>query len=249
MIEGGFKAGHFELLAEVEEKHFWFKARNKIIAWAVKRYFNDTRSILEVGCGTGIVLANLENEFPEAALTGIDLYPEGLSVAAKRITGAEFINADCLTFDFKKGFDVVGAFDVLEHLQDDDELLRRMYKWVSPGGGIVITVPQYPFLWSKVDKFACHVRRYRAKDLQKKIEAVGFNVIRRTSFVSFLMPAVFISRLKSKFAASDTAAPEFKVNPFLNRLFEKIIGFEAFLIRRGFDLPFGASLLMVAKRG
>ncbi|MFA5316813.1 MAG: class I SAM-dependent methyltransferase [Dehalococcoidales bacterium] len=249
MSGGGFKPGHFALLAGVEEKHFWFKARNRIIAWAVGRYFPDARTMLEIGCGTGIVLANLEKEFPGVEFTGVDLYPEGLKIAAARVHKAKLINADCRTFDPGKGFDAAGAFDVLEHIQDDDELLRQMHKSVKPGGGVIITVPQHPFLWSKVDEFACHVRRYRAKDLQKKMEAHGFNVVRKTSFVFFLMPAVFVSRLMAKFAASGPVEPEFGINPFLNRIFEKIAEFEGFLIRRGLDLPFGSSLLMVARRG
>lgn len=248
MSLGGFKASHYELLAKIEEKHFWFKARNRVIAWAIKRYFPDARTMLEIGCGTGIVLANLERDIPAVAFTGIDLYPEGLNIAASRVHNTRLIHADCRTFDFKGEFDVVGAFDVLEHVEDDDGLLRQMHKSVRPGGGVIITVPQHPFLWSKVDVFACHVRRYRAKDLQKMMEACGFNIIRRTSFVSFLMPLVFISRLKSKFTASHDNEPEFRIDPFLNRLFEKIIGFEAFLIRCGLNFPFGSSLLMVARR-
>src|SRR4030095_1631809 len=101
---------------------------------------------------------------------------------------------------FRGEFDVIGAFDVLEHIKEDEEVLAQMYQATRPRGGVLLTVPQHSFLWSEVDDYSRHVRRYSASELKAKVKRAGFETLRTTSFVSLLLPVMFISRLRQRSA-------------------------------------------------
>ena len=122
-----------------------------------------------------------------------------------------------------------------------------MHKALRPCGGIVLTVPQHPFLWSVADEHACHERRYTVADLKAKVKKAGFTPIRTASFVSFLLPFMMASRLMRR-PSSKKYDPfaELKINRLLNWVFECILKLEVILIRAGASLPFGGSLLLVA---
>jgi SAM-dependent methyltransferase len=121
------------------------------------------------------------------------MFPEGLAIARERVPDATFFLADARTFDAPKAYDVVGAFDVLEHIDDDAAAIGRLYVATAPGGGALITVPQHPALWSSRDEYACHVRRYRRRELIARLESAGFQIVRATSFVSLLLPLMALS--------------------------------------------------------
>ena len=113
----------------------------------------------------------------------------------------------------------------------------------------MVTVPQHPFLWSPVDEVAGHVRRYRASDLVGKIARAGFRVVRTTSFVSLLLPAMIASRLtRSSYSGTRVAAGEFGVGTTVNVVLERILDLERGLIRLGMSFPAGGSLLIVARK-
>jgi hypothetical protein len=115
---------------------------------------------------------------------------------------------------------------------------------------MLITVPQHAWLWSPLDEYAFHERRYAAQDLHQKIEAAGFSVIRSTSFVTSLLPAMMISRFLHKKVTDKKfdAAAELKISPWLNALFSRMLGAELAVIRRGIDFPIGGSRLVVARK-
>ena len=71
---GGFDEGSFQHLPLAEERSFWFRSRNSLIIWALRRYFTNAQSMLEVGCGTGFVLAGVRNAFPHIRLVGVELF-------------------------------------------------------------------------------------------------------------------------------------------------------------------------------
>ncbi|MCY7394117.1 MAG: class I SAM-dependent methyltransferase [Leptolyngbyaceae cyanobacterium CAN_BIN12] len=160
----GYEAAFFAQLSTLEAKNFWFRSRNHLIIWALKRYFPQAQSFLEVGCGTGFVLSGIEQACSQLALFGSEVFATGLGFAAHRVSRATLFQMDArLIIPFVDKFDVVGAFDVLEHIQQDVEVLKQMHQAIQPGGGIVITVPQHPWLWSQLDDIGHHVRRYRAE--------------------------------------------------------------------------------------
>lgn len=245
----GFRDDLFAELARLEAKNFWFRARNRLIQWALRRYFPEARNFLEVGCGTGFVLAGVAEALPQIKLCGSEISSAGLAHAARRVAGVELFQMDARAIPFRDEFDVIGAFDVLEHIHEDDAVLREMYCAVRPGGGIVLTVPQHAFLWSRADAHACHVRRYTARDLTAKVEAAGFQVERMTSFVSLLLPLMMASRMRQP-VANESYDPlaELKIGGVLNAVLEKIMDAEQLAIRAGLNFAAGGSLLMIARK-
>lgn len=246
MNEYGFKVDYFKELAELEEKHFWFKGRNQLIFWAFDKYFSKATHFLEVGCGTGYVLSGMAQEFPHLTLSGSELFQEGLAFAKKRLAHAQFFQLDACALPFENQFDVVGSFDVLEHIVDDVAALQQMHRSIRPGGGLILTVPQHPFLWSQQDSLACHVRRYTSTELKNKVMNAGFKIIEVISFVSLLFPFLYVSRfLKTKHA---DALAELKLPRTLNLIFETLMNLERQLIKKGVRIPFGGSLLLIAEK-
>jgi trans-aconitate methyltransferase len=246
----GFKAHYFKELAELEAGNFWFRARNKLILWALHKYSPKLKSFLEIGCGTGFVISAVAKRFPEARLSGSEYLEEGLVYARQRVPGAGFTQMDARHIPYESELDAIGAFDVLEHIEEDEAVLQQICKALKPGGMVYITVPQHRWLWSAVDEYACHARRYGADELHQKVCKAGFEIMRSTSFVSTLLPAMYLSRLlqrnKTNMDMDDVAG--LRVHPILNTLFEWLLNFELALIRTGVDLPVGGSRLLVARK-
>lgn len=243
----GFKAGYFQELFRLESAYFWFRARNRLIIWALSRYASGFHSFLEVGCGTGYVLSGIAKAYPNAHLQGSELFSEGLKFAVERQPAIHFMQMDARKIPFVDEFDVIGAFDVIEHIEEDEQALKQMYGALKVGGIMLLTVPQHKWLWSSVDEYACHVRRYTANELHEKVELSGFEILRSTSFVFGLLPAMWASRFtqKNRDVSADPLA-EFGISPWLNRIFEFVMSAEILLIRAGLNFPLGGSRLIVA---
>jgi len=251
LAEGGagFPPEAFEQLATLEERNFWFRARNKLIVWALKRHFPTMQRYLEIGCGTGFVLANVARAYPAATVVGSEIFSIGLPYAASRVRTAELVQMDARHIPYVDEFDVIGAFDVLEHIEEDELVLAAMLRALRPGGGVAITVPQHPWLWSSVDTHACHVRRYKVGELREKVLRAGFKLAFETSFVSLLLPAMLASRLdmqRSK-VRSDSSA-ELCLPNWLNRSFELVMNLERQLIQSGLRFKWGGSRLLIATK-
>ena len=240
----------FDHLPEQEERSFWFRGRNRLIAWALGTYFPDAQSFFELGCGTGVVLAALHAERPELRLAGGEPFAAGLDVARSRLPDVPLYQLDGRRLPFAEEFDVVGAFDVLEHVDEDDKVLAQMHQAVRPGGGILVSVPQHPWLWSAVDEYSLHRRRYTAAQLVERVEAAGFEVARKTSFVSLLLPAVAFSRWRGRGQDASEVDPtgEFQLPGAVERAFGAAMTAERSLIRSGVSFPAGSSLLLAAHR-
>lgn len=247
--EEAFPAAAFAALAAAEPRSFWFTARNRLIVWALREYFPGAGSLLELGCGTGFVLSALRSDRPEMRLVGGELHPSAREIARARVPDAEVVPLDGRMMDYEAIFDVVCAFDVLEHIDDDELILRRLLAAARPGGGVIVTVPQHPWLWSQTDEFACHRRRYRRSQLVARVRRAGFDLVRVTSFVSLLLPGMAAARAKGRRpgAAYDPVA-ELTPPPRLNAALERAMALELAAIRRGVDFPAGGSLLAVGRR-
>ena len=247
---GGFKGSYFSDLANLEDANFWFLSRNKLIMWALEKYSPNFQSLLEVGCGTGYVLNGISKKFPHSILLGSEIFVGGLGFTAARLPSVKLIQMDARNIPFENEFDVIGAFDVLEHIKEDEEVLTQMCKTLKPKGWIFITVPQHAWLWSATDEYAQHERRYAASDLHRKVGAAGFSIIKSTSFITTLLPAMMIARFRQKKMLDKEfdASAELKISPWLNSFFSRVLGAELALIKRGINLPFGGSRLVVAQK-
>ena len=244
----GFKPEYFPRLAAIEKDHFWFRVRNKLIQWALGNYFPDANSFFEVGCGTGFILEGIRERFPGKRLVGSDIFVDGLAFAKARLPGVEFYQMDARSIPFEGEFDVVGAFDVLEHLVEDDKALTQMFNAARLGGGLLVTVPQQRYLWSASDEHAMHQRRYSCAELRRKVEAAGFQIERITSFNSLLFPLMVLSRMQQKRDQDLQRWRELEISPPLNKTLESILKLERLLIEKGVSFPVGGSLLLIGRR-
>jgi len=247
---GGFKENYFSALANLEDANFWFQSRNKLIMWALEKYFPTFQSFLEVGCGTGYVLNGISIKFPYPKLLGSEIFVAGLGYAAARVPSAQFMQMDARDIPYENEFDVIGTFDVLEHIKEDVKVLKQLHTALKPNGILLLTVPQHEWLWSSTDEYALHERRYSALNLHHKIEAAGFKIIRSTSFITILLPAMMISRFLQKKNSDKEFDPsaELKISPWINTFFSNLLCAELALIKLGLNLPYGGSRLVVAKK-
>jgi SAM-dependent methyltransferase len=247
----GFRPSYFAELAALEEANFWFRARNQLIIWALATYFPKAERIMEVGCGTGFVLHAIHNQSPSTALIGSELLVAGLEFAAARVPAATFYQMDATVIPYRDEFDVIGAFDVLEHVQDDASALEQLRQAIAPGGGLLMTVPQHPALWSEQDVLAEHVRRYTAHGMRRRLSAAGLELVHMTSFTSLLLPLLVASRWTKrsrKDVSNIDVMSELRQPRPINALLEAVMRIEGGLLRRGWSLPAGGSLLVVARR-
>jgi SAM-dependent methyltransferase len=245
----GYRTEFYGEYAHLEERHFWFSVRCQLIVWALQKYCSSLASFFEVGCGTGYVLQSIGRAFPQAKLYGSEMLTTGLRFAASRLPSATFIQMDARQIPYVNEFDAIGAFDVLEHIEEDDVALKQAHGALKNEGILVLTVPQHAWLWSSIDQYSCHVRRYSAKELHSKVEAAGFEILRSTSFVSLLLPAMLLSRASKQDStiAIDPMA-ELKIPSIVNRTLRMLMSLEAWLIRCGISFPLGGSRLVVARK-
>lgn len=246
---GGFKEHYFAGLARMEQGHFWFQARNELIVWALGKYVADFQTFLEIGCGTGYVLSGISREFEGRQLYGSEIFVAGLAFAAGRLPSVRFMQMDARRIPYWDEFDAIGAFDVLEHIEDDHQVLTQVHGALRRGGVLCVTVPQHPWLWSATDSYALHVRRYSRRELHEKIRSAGFEILRSTSFVSALLPAMILSRLAGR-GTSDSGKgdSEFGLHRLANALLLLAMRADLLAIKKGLNLPAGGSRLVIARK-
>jgi SAM-dependent methyltransferase len=246
----GFDAEAYARLARAEATHFWFVARNELIVGLVHRFFSSARDFLEIGCGNANVMRALARARPWRRLVGVDLHLTGLTNARKRFgTEVEFVQADARNIPMIDAFDLVGAFDVLEHVADDEGVLRGMRRACRAGGGTIVAVPQHPWLWSQEDEL-CHQRRYRRGEMEEKLQRNGFEVLFSSSYNSVLLPLMAVNRLFAWHVRKPpelTVERELRVGSVTNRVLSSALRAEVRLTLAGLRWPFGGSRVIAAR--
>lgn len=243
----------FDLTDKVEGGSFWVRSRTRVLRRQVLRLTRGAARVrmLEIGCGTGWFLRSLSGR-ENLELVGSEVSLRGLKSATARGAAVEFIQLDATDIPFVGEFDLIGAFDVIEHIDNDMSVLRGMLRALKPGGHAIVTVPQHPFLWSALDEIVHHKRRYTRRELSEKLEAAGFELVYVTSFLFTLFPLMLVSRLldRGRPQGQDPAAFGKRVSfpGWMNALFDAFMRVDETLIGLGVPLPFGGSLLAVARR-
>ena len=203
---------------------------------------------LEIGGGTGFVLKMFNKTFSSWSIFATEAQLEGINFAKKRVNDdVVFFQMNACSIPFINEFDVIGAFDVIEHINEDELVLSNLSRALKSRGTLLVTVPQHRWLWSTVDEYACHVRRYTRSELIGKVTKSGLTVNYVTSFVSLLVPVMWLNRLRAS-RANYNPMDEFRISSWLNKLLEIIMFIELGLIKIGIKLPFGGSLLLLASK-
>jgi len=249
----GFDPKLFDGLIKYEDSNFWFVNRARLIVELTRKYFPAAQRIFEIGCGTGHVLLALRQSFPAATLAGSDLYIRGLTLARNRVgSSVVLVQMDACNIPVIEQFDLIGAFDVIEHIADDQRVLDQIYVALKHNGGVLITVPQHPRLWSQADVDAHHHRRYRRGELEEKLIKAGFKLLYSTSFNVLLAPFMIASRVirtrRVKQGVKPEPLSELAIPSWLNVAFNMVLRLEVLLTLAGLRWPFGGSRFVVARR-
>ena len=236
----------YDRMRVLQQTHWWFTARREILAAEIARLpLPKPARILEVGCGPG---GNLELLKAFGDVQAIEPDSESRAYAAERsgVTVEAGLLPDGLP-DLGGPFDMVAAFDVVEHVDDDAGAVAALGRLLKPGGYLVTTVPAYAWLWSEHDAQHHHKRRYTLPRFRSLFDAAGLKVRRATHFNSVLFPPIAAVRLAKSAArikgGDDEALPPAPLNGLLRRLF----GAEKAILRTT-DIPFGVSILLIAER-
>lgn len=244
----------FDLISAIEDRHFWFRSRNSIISRLVRQITREMEPgylVLEVGCGTGKVLNGLQEVCSDGVVIGMDLFFEGLKHARRR-TSCPLVRGDVQSLPFAKKFNLIGLFDVLEHLPDDMKVLADLHSLLSDEGMLILTVPAHPSLWSKFDESSHHCRRYKLEELKNKLILNGYQVEYFTYYMASIFPFVWLERrikgLIDPRSANDQASDELRIMPVVNELFAWLLTQEARLIISRKRIPFGTSLIAIARK-
>jgi ubiquinone/menaquinone biosynthesis C-methylase UbiE len=237
----------YPILFRVEQSHWWHIGRRRILADFVEdicRHVTDRRPrILDVGCGTGANLLML-SKYGEAE--GVDISEDALAFCRERgLDKVKLGAAEELPYE-DGTFDLVTAFDVVEHMDDDLVGLREMRRVLRPGGRVLLFVPTFMFLWGLQDDVSHHRRRYRLPELTRVLERACFQIERATyANITFFLPILVMRKIMQLTGIKAESENNINVSAF-NGVLGRLFGAESWFLRR-MNFPFGVSGLCVAK--
>jgi len=234
----------YQQMAELDDRHWWYRARRKIIADLIRRegHLPPNAQILEIGCGTGHNLAMLCGF---GHVDGLELDEEARALSEKRF-GRSIMSSPLpqLIGVPDHHYDLIGAFDVIEHIDDDHAALASIATKLKPGARFIMTVPAHQWMWSAHDTVNHHKRRYSRRSLKGLIESSPMKLEKLGYFNSLLFPLAVAERAASKLRGKENADVKLPPAP-LNRALETVFGAERYFAGR-LPLPPGLSLFAVA---
>ncbi|MFZ0121741.1 MAG: class I SAM-dependent methyltransferase [Pseudonocardiaceae bacterium] len=235
-------------MAEHEQNYWWHLGRLEIIQTYMKRALRNRSNsiILNVGCGTGGTIGMLEKF---GKVDNVDASNDAVAYV-KKLGYRDIVKIEDIDLPFKdKTYDVVGAFDVLEHIEDHESALFEWKRVLKDDGAIVITVPAYQWLWSEHDVSLHHRRRYTIKSLTAVAGKVGLRTEKKSYAISFSLPLVvgfrFASKILKNKAHSETSYVP--VPRAVNKLFIAILKAEAKMHNK-ISLPVGTSVIAIMRK-
>lgn len=237
----------YPILFKVEQEHWWYIGRRSIIATFVeeicRKVTDRTPRIVDVGCGTGANLLLL-SRYGDAE--GVDVSEDALAFCRER--GIEKVKLGAgEELPYEDGtFDLVTAFDVVEHMDDDLAGLKEFRRVLRPGGRVLLFVPTFMFLWGLQDEVSNHRRRYRLPELKRVLEQAGFE-IERSSYanITFFLPILMVRKFMRLTGIRTDTENSINISA-LNGVFGWLFSLESKVLRF-MNLPFGVSGLCVAR--
>jgi SAM-dependent methyltransferase len=234
----------YDHMEELDGQHWWYRGRRRILADLIRREVRPPPNalIFEIGCGSGHNLPMLA-EFGMVDALELD---EAACALAERRLGRPVLRAPLPEL---KGipthhYDMIGAFDVIEHVKDDAAALASIAARLKPGGKLVVTVPAHQWMWSAHDDLNHHERRYSKRQLRRLVEASPLRLDKIGYFNSFLFPLAVAERVATKVRRKESANLKLPA-PLLNRTLEGVFAAERHFAGR-LPLPPGLSLFAVA---
>ncbi len=231
-------------MEQQEQNYWWHVGRrlvlHKVLASHIKP--EGKLNILDIGCGTGINFWWLKEW---GKVTGLDNSPEAIEYCREKYAYDALVLSDASKLP-EGQFDLITAFDILEHIQDDTAVLTEWRRSLRRGGLILLTVPAHQWLFNKHDEVLHHRRRYSAVELRRKIESAGLTVRFISPFFFFVFPVFVVVRIvmgrrpRTTYETASAATHTEGILVWLSSL-------EAALMRRRIGLPVGTSILVVAE--
>lgn len=232
-------------LYAVENSHWWHRHKRLAVIRLLDKLNITQGRILDIGCGTGKMLEELKQSGWEAE--GIDKSVLAQKECLKR--GLKIKLADAAErLPFKNNsFRIVLALDFLEHIQDDQKVVREIKRVLKPNGIILVSVPAYPKLYTYWDKMLGHQRRYSSHGLKQLFSQADLKVIFLSYYFSWLLIPVLAIRLIKKNAQNKNIS-DFKTNTdnFLIVYIIKLLGQVELWLLKYIKIPFGLSLICLA---
>lgn len=241
--------GYYIEYYELERSNWWFKARLQILRDQVKRIAagrNDLK-ILNIGVATGATSVMLE-EF--GTVKSVEYDNDCFEFVKSRLP-IDIEQGSILELRFEDNtYDLVCAFDVIEHVGDDVTAVAEMERVCKQGGHVFVTVPAYMFLWGEHDVVNQHHRRYIKPQLEKlftKTERVYTTYFNSILFIPVAMVRILLKLIpvKRKGTGSDF---NLITSPIINGILYRIFMAEKPLINTRISLQFGVSLMAIARK-
>jgi SAM-dependent methyltransferase len=234
----------YDQMAEMDQRHWWYVARRKVLAALIKRRARPPAAgrLLEIGCGTG---HNLDMLSQFGSVDALEVDDTARALAENRL-GKPVFSAPLPELEGipQREYHLVAAFDVVEHIPDDEAAIQSIARLLRPGGKLVLTVPAHQWMWSAHDVVNHHYRRYSRAGLKRLIDGSPLKLETIGYYNSLLFPAALAERLASKLRGKDDADLSLPPAP-LNQALERVFAAERALIGR-VPLPPGLSLFAVA---
>lgn len=230
-----------------EATNWWYRVRRRMVRRVLCAYKKERGAplkILDVGCGTGLLLAEMQRY---GAVEGVDASPLAVAYCKERgLSNVSVAPAASLPFP-DRSFDVVTMLDVLEHLEDDRAGAAEAARVLAPGGIAIITVPAFTFLWGVTDVVSHHYRRYTRPEVRKLVEKAGLRIRYATYFNTLLFPAIALVRLVAKFLRLKPKSEMNMGGSLGNGVFHAVFSLESLFIP-SLSFPFGVSILLIAHK-
>lgn len=246
-------AEYYKEYYTLERTNWWFLARLKMLETHIEKVFGNKSdlTILNIGVATGATSEMLE-KFGKVKSIEYDTVCYNF---VKSTLNIDIEQGTILDLQFAdESYDLICAFDVIEHVEDDQTAVNEMIRVCKPGGIVCTTVPAFQTLWSKHDEINFHFRRYTNNTLLPLFNKSKGEIIFHTYFNSILfLPIYTIRYISNKFPnlfkrdGSGSDHSMFKLG-FLNQVLYYIFYSENILIKKFIKLPFGVSILCTFKK-